>query len=380
MGEGTRYKPQGTSRFLLAACGLQPMAKILLYSSLNCIFLNAFIAPYPIRMIQPSLFQSLIELTTEAVFIVRVQAGGKEFVMEYVNPAYLRKFGVTEDSVVGKEFKDMLHANIVNAIRIRFIECVEKGHSISFEEDFEDQSASLSELFPIKDDDSRITHVVGISKDISELRNKRDQIAASEKTLQSIINSSDNVLIYMSKDSTIKYANRRAQQHAIKMFGRPFVIGDKLTDYYSDEDKTLGVEHGRILTEQKTTVTHEHLVEYPDGEKLWFLRRYYGVFDDSGDLSGIVIASINITNRKEQEMQIQKHVEALKEIAKIQSHEIRRPVANIIGLTDLMDFKQKTVGENEQILQYLRTSALELDQIITRIVDKTQFDGEKETE
>ncbi|MBW0176794.1 PAS domain-containing protein [Sediminibacterium sp.] len=331
-------------------------------------------------MIQPSLFQSLIELTTEAVFIVRVQAGGKEFVMEYVNPAYLRKFGVTEDSVVGKEFKDMLHVNIVNAIRIRFIECVEKGHSISFEEDFEDQSASLSELFPIKDDDGRITHVVGISKDISELKNKRDQIAASERTLQSIINSSDNVLIYMSKDSNIKYANRKAQQHAIKMFGRPFMIGDKLTDYYSDEEKTLGVEHGRILAEQKATVTHEHMVEYPDGERVWFLRRYYGVFDDSGDLSGIVIASINITNRKEQEMQIQKHLDALKEIAKIQSHEIRRPVANIIGLTDLMDFKQKTVAENEQILQYLRTSALELDQIISRIVDKTQFDGEKETE
>ncbi len=79
-------------------------------------------------------------------------------------------------------------------------------------------------------------------------------------------------------------------------------------------------------------------------------------------------------------MQIQKHVDALKEIAKIQSHEIRRPVANIIGLTDLMDFKQKTVEENEQILQYLRTSALELDQIISKIVDKTQFDEAKETE
>jgi len=328
-------------------------------------------------MIQPSLFQSLIELTTEAVFIVRVEAGGKEFVMEYVNPAYLKKFGVTEASVVGKEFKDMLPASIVNAIRIRFIECVEKGHSISFEEDFEDQSASLSELFPIKDDDGRIAYVVGISKDISELRNKRDQIAASEKTLQSIINSSDNVLIYMSKDSRIKYANRRAQQHAIKMFGRPFLIGEKLTDYYTDEERAQGLEHARILADQKTTISHEHLVEYPDGEKYWFLRRYYGVFEEDGELSGIVIASINITNRKEQELQIQKHADALKEIAKIQSHEIRRPVANIIGLTDLMDFEQKSMEENEQILQYLRMSALELDQIISKIVDKTQFENKE---
>lgn len=331
-------------------------------------------------MIHPSLFQSLIELTTDAVFIVQVRAGGKEFVMEYVNPAYLKKFAVTEASVVGKEFKEMLRTSIIDAIRLRFIECVEKGHSISFEEDFEDQTASLSELFPIKDDNGNITHVVGISKDITELKHKRDQIAASEKNLQSIINSSDNVLIYISKDFRIKYANKRAQQHAVKMFGKPFEIGDKLTNYYEEEYKTIGMEHGRLLTEKKATITHEHLVEYPDGEKLWFLRRYYGVFDENGDLSGVVIASINITNRKEQELQIQQHVETLKEIAKIQSHEIRRPVANIIGLTDLMDFKLKTVEENDQILQYLRMSALELDQIISKIVDKTQFGDEKKAD
>ncbi|HCL04925.1 MAG TPA: hypothetical protein DHW64_02710 [Chitinophagaceae bacterium] len=331
-------------------------------------------------MIQSSLFQSLIELTTDAVFIVRVRAGGNEFVMEYVNPAYLKKFGVTKESVVGKEFKDMLRTSIVDAIRLRFIECVEKGHSISFEEDFEDQTASLSELFPIKDDDGNITHVVGISKNITELKNKRDQIAASEKTLQSIINSSDNVLIYMDTDFRIKYANRRAQQHAYKMFGKPFLIGDKLTDYYPVSDRALALEHKRLLEEEKATVSHEHMVTYPDGEKLWYLRRYYGVFEENGDLSGLVIASINITKRKEQELQIQKHVEALKEIAKIQSHEIRRPVANIIGLTDLMDFKQKTVDENEQILQYLRMSALELDQIISKIVDKTQFGEEKRSD
>lgn len=322
-------------------------------------------------MIHPSLFQSLIELTTDAVFIVRVQAGGKEFVMEYVNQAYLKKFGVTEESVVGKEFKDMLRTSIVEIIRIRFIECVEKGYSISFEEDFEDGSASLSELFPIKGDDGNIAYVVGISKDITELKLKRDQIAASEKTLQSIINSSDNVLIYMDTDSHIKYANKRAQQHAIKLFGKPFLIGDKLTDYYPEQEQALAKEHQRALKEQKVTISHEHEVAYPDGEKLWYLRRYYGVFEDNGELSGVVIASINITKRKEQELQIQKHADTLKEIAKIQSHEIRRPVANIIGLTDLMDFKHKTQEENEQILQYLRTSAQELDQIISKIVEKT---------
>lgn len=297
--------------------------------------------------------------------------------MEYVNPAYLQKFSVTKASVVGKEFKDMLNETIVGDIRQRFIECVEKGSSIEFEEVFENDTASLSELFPLKGEDGRINFVVGISKDISELKHKRDQIAESEETLQSIINSSDNVLIYMSNDFRILYANKRAQEHSMKLFNRPLEIGKKLTEYYPPVERERALQHSRQLRDQKKTITYEHQLTYPDGEVVWFLRRYYGVFDQNGELSGIVITSINITNRKEQELQIQKHAETLREIAKIQSHEIRRPVANIMGLSDLMDLEKKPIEENLQILQYLRQSAQELDNLISRIVDKTQFDSEQ---
>lgn len=321
-----------------------------------------------------SLFRSLIELTTDAVFIVRVLPSGEEFVMEYVNDAYVRKFRVTREDIVGKEFSDMLQPTIIADIRKRFIECVRFRSNISFEESFENSTTSLSELFPIKSEDGAIEYVVGISKDISELKAKRDQIIASEQTLQSIINSSDNVLIYINNDFTIRYANRRAQEHARKLFGKEFIVGERLTDYYPESEQKKAREHAVQMTEKKQTVSYEHQLVYPDGEAQWFLRRYYGVFDDKGELTGIVIASINITSRKEQELQIQKQADSLREIAKIQSHEIRRPVANIMGLTDLIDLKGKSIQENEQILQYLKQSVQELDSLISRIVDKTQHD------
>lgn len=325
---------------------------------------------------KPSLFRSLIELTTDAVFIVRVLPAGEEFVMEYVNDAYLRKFNVTREDVVGKEFRDMLQPSIVAGIRQRFTECVRLRSNISFEESFENNTTSLSELFPITSEDGAIEYVVGVSKDITELKAKRDQIIASEQTLQSIINSSDNVLIYMSNDFTIRYANRRAQEHARKLFGKEFIVGEKLTDYYPQSERKRALEHARQLRREKKAIDYEHELTYPDGENRWFLRRYYGVFDDGDELTGIVIASINITGRKEQELQIQKQADSLREIAKIQSHEIRRPVANIMGLTDLIDLKDKSIQENEQILQYLKQSVQELDGLISRIVDKTQYNSD----
>lgn len=327
-------------------------------------------------MIRSSLFQSLIELTSDAVFIVRVQDGGKEFVMEYVNDAYLKKFGVGRESVVGKTFKQMLNADIENGIRKRFIDCVSSRSNISFEENFKNNSVSLSELFPIIEANKTVSYVVGISKDITELKHKRDQLAASEKTLQSIINSSDNVLIYLGADNSIIYANRKAQEHALKLFGKKLETGRFMNDYYPESEGLLARMHVEQLIKTRKTVEYEHQFTYPDGEEVWFLRRYYGVFSTEQVLTGVVIASINITNRKVQELQIRKHADTLREIAKIQSHEIRRPVANIIGLTDLIDLNTKTREENEQILQYLRQSAQELDQLISRIVAKTQHDND----
>ena len=60
---------------------------------------------------------------------------------------------------------------------------------------------------------------------------------------------------------------------------------------------------------------------------------------------------------------------ALREIAFIQSHEIRRPLANILGTIELL----KTIGTvNElEVFHHLEESARELDHEIRNIVNKT---------
>jgi len=83
-----------------------------------------------------------------------------------------------------------------------------------------------------------------------------------------------------------------------------------------------------------------------------------------------VINSVNITQRKRHELEIQKHTDALREIAQIQSHEIRRPVANIIGLTEMIEAHNRG-NDLAEIVAHLRKSALELDEMIRQIIDKT---------
>jgi light-regulated signal transduction histidine kinase (bacteriophytochrome) len=61
----------------------------------------------------------------------------------------------------------------------------------------------------------------------------------------------------------------------------------------------------------------------------------------------------------------------LQEIASISSHNIRRPVATIMGLVSLFDKNNLNNSLNKDIMEHLETTALELDDVIHIIVEKT---------
>ena len=61
----------------------------------------------------------------------------------------------------------------------------------------------------------------------------------------------------------------------------------------------------------------------------------------------------------------------LQDIAAISSHHIRRPVATIMGLVNLFDKKNTANPLNKDIIEHLETTALELDDVIHVIVEKT---------
>lgn len=61
----------------------------------------------------------------------------------------------------------------------------------------------------------------------------------------------------------------------------------------------------------------------------------------------------------------------LQEIASISSHQLRRPVATILGLVNLFDTGNPENAINHDIIAHLKVTAAELDEVIHNIVKKT---------
>lgn len=66
-----------------------------------------------------------------------------------------------------------------------------------------------------------------------------------------------------------------------------------------------------------------------------------------------------------------KHEQVLSDIAYIQSHMVRAPLARILGFVKLID-KKKLSSENKEIIKYIEQSSNELDAVIKKIVDKSE--------
>ncbi|MBC7522914.1 MAG: PAS domain S-box protein [Flavobacterium sp.] len=90
------------------------------------------------------------------------------------------------------------------------------------------------------------------------------------------------------------------------------------------------------------------------------------------DTTGRIILANDITERFTYIEAIEKQNEKLREIAWIQSHVVRAPLAKIMGLIDLIKHQDLHSEDNVKIYDYLLTSATELDVIIRDITKKSE--------
>jgi len=84
------------------------------------------------------------------------------------------------------------------------------------------------------------------------------------------------------------------------------------------------------------------------------------------------ILRVLIENKRNQDY-VKDQNKRLQEIASISSHEIRRPVATILGLVNLFDRNNLNNKMNKEIMDHIDITAKELDGVIHTIVEKTIF-------
>ncbi len=109
-----------------------------------------------------------------------------------------------------------------------------------------------------------------------------------------------------------------------------------------------------------------------DGTLIYIYAESRFRFDADGKPASIYGIMQNITDTKLYEEMLTSKNKSLLEIASLQSHQVRKPIAQILGLLSLLDMENLGSEANKEVLQKLKETAKACDEVIYEISEKTK--------
>lgn len=126
-----------------------------------------------------------------------------------------------------------------------------------------------------------------------------------------------------------------------------------------------------VLSTGNDTEFEERIVR-PNGEVRYLLSWAKIKSDQNGEVLGMIGACLDNTEKVRIMMSIEQQNKQFRDIAWLQSHVIRAPLARIMGLINLIKNTPPEELSQSELLDYLSTSAHELDDQIRIISQKTE--------
>lgn len=185
------------------------------------------------------------------------------------------------------------------------------------------------------------------------------------KRLGTIITRVNNIIIITDQHNFICWVNKAFEDFT--GYKLEDVAGYSPATFFAGEETDMDIL-ADVLSKKKANeaFSAELNCHKKSGEKFWVYGEYTPLFGDKNNFAGYIAVYNDITKLKQKESDTARQNQKLKEVAWLSSHEVRRPLANIIGLANMMQAAQY-MDEKVKILENINKSAEELDRIVHTI-------------
>ena len=321
-------------------------------------------------------FQALVENISEAIMVVSSRGQ-----ITYTCPAVKRIMGFDHDEMHGRQFSNFIYATDYAGMA-RFFDAPAARPYVFHEHTFRVICSDGGYLWvegtisSFESEAGEHSFVVNCH-DITRRRESALQLQESEAKLKTVLNNTEVSYVLTDVHLNIISFNHIAAKSYERELHAVISEGKNLTTLTptSMPRETLSKFRHALKGE---LVSYETSFDN-DGQKNWYQVKLLPVHDDHKEVRGLLVSSENITTRKLHEIErdkmtadILRHNKNLEQFSYIVSHNLRAPVANIMGLAMLAgnsamlskaDF-DKCINGLQQAARRLDEVILDLDQIL----------------
>ncbi|MVN91036.1 sensor histidine kinase [Mucilaginibacter aquatilis] len=204
------------------------------------------------------------------------------------------------------------------------------------------------------------------------VKNIGEHIALQQtlKKLSIVANKATNGVAVLDSDFSIELIN----DVFLKMCGHPrdYIIGKRLSDLITREDvDDIVLEEGRANLLNGVAIERELECFRSDGSSFWNFIKLTPIMSSEGKMEMCITVHTDITDKKKAELELRmladdlyRQNKELHQFAYIVSHNMRSPVANIVGLANLLELFKDDPETQSQTLKELTKSVNNLDTVI----------------
>lgn len=204
---------------------------------------------------------------------------------------------------------------------------------------------------------------------VLEKKLKENILAESEERYRGLFEKMHEGLLVTNKEKLIMNVNKSFCK--LTGYEEAEVQGKSGYELFHDEETRKRLLNKISEREKGNSEIYELEFITKPGKKIWTQVSSSPYYNHEGKFSGVVSIISDISQRKKHELQLQKTVDELNnrnnelmQFNYIVSHNIRSPIANILGLVNVAALPNTTAEEKIKVLDYIKNSALKMDGLI----------------
>jgi len=239
---------------------------------------------------------------------------------EFVNDLYVKSFDIPREKIIGSHVKDVIGEKNYR-FALKFIKEVKSGKTVSYENTFDIATGKrwLQITYtPVFDDSSKVVGIALVGYDITERKQAEKELNDSKKMLELVMNCIPQFIFWKDRNCVYLGCNENFA-HVAGVKSANEIAGK--TDYdfsWKKEEADFFVECDKRVMDNG--IAEYHIIEtqlQADGKQAWLDTNKVPVFDENGQVIGILGTYEDITERSKTEQKLLRSEYELKKTQQI---------------------------------------------------------------